>query len=285
MELIVSVNSKELDKYLKFTNSFIIGLRDFSINYFELDLESIKELLKKYCDINLFVAINKNIFNDDLKDLENNLIELSKLNIKGILFYDLSILSIVKRLDLKLDLVYNQGHLVTNYNIVEFYKTLGCKYAYLASDITANEMEEISNKVDINLMALFIGHVVISHSKRKLVSNFYQHIGKNNKNELNEITEKGKDNKYYVIQNKQGTNILTKEILNGTSAFINLKDKLKYGILDNNLISDDVFLDVLKLYKDNIDLNITDDELIKKVSDLIGDYDGFFYTKTIYKVK
>ena len=70
----------------------------------------------------MFVAINKNIFNDDLKDLENNLIELSKLNIKGILFYDLSILSIVKRLDLKLDLVYNQGHLVTNYNIVEFYK-------------------------------------------------------------------------------------------------------------------------------------------------------------------
>ena len=172
MKLLVSINDKELSKYMSFTDSFIIGLKDFSINYYELDINEIEELLNKYKNINLFISINKNIFNNDLLKLENNLIKLAKLNIKGILFYDLSILSIVKRLNLNLDLVYHQTHMVTNYNIVNFYKELGCKYAYLSTEITCCEMKEISEKTDIKLMALFIGHIIISHSKRKLVSNY-----------------------------------------------------------------------------------------------------------------
>ena len=285
LKLLISVNDKELSKYLNFTDSFIIGLKDFSINYYELDINEIEELLNKYKNINLFISINKNIFNNDLNNLEKNLIKLSKLNIKGILFYDLSILSIVKRLNLNLDLIYHQTHMVTNYNIVNFYKELGCKYAYLSTEITCDEMLEISSKTNINLIALFIGHIIISHSKRKLVSNFYEHIDKTNKNNINIIKEKNKDNKYYINENSKGTNILTYEILNGTRAFISLKDKLEYAVLDNNLIDDKVFLAVLKLYKDNLDGNINDDLFIKSVEKLIGNYDGFFYTKTIYKVK
>jgi len=285
LKLLISVNDKELSKYLNFTDSFIIGLKDFSINYYELDINEIEELLNKYKNINLFISINKNIFNNDLNNLEENLIKLSKLNIKGILFYDLSILSIVKRLNLNLDLIYHQTHMVTNYNIVNFYKELGCKYAYLSTEITCDEMLEISSKTNINLIALFIGHIIISHSKRKLVSNFYEHIDKTNKNNINIIKEKNKDNKYYINENNKGTNILTYEILNGTRAFISLKDKLEYAVLDNNLIDDKVFLAVLKLYKDNLDGNINDDLFIKSVEKLIGNYDGFFYTKTIYKVK
>jgi len=285
LKLLISVNDKELSKYLNFTDSFIIGLKDFSINYYELDINEIEELLNKYKNINLFISINKNIFNNDLNNLEENLIKLSKLNIKGILFYDLSILSIVKRLNLNLDLIYHQTHMVTNYNIVNFYKELGCKYAYLSTEITCDEMLEISSKTNINLIALFIGHIIISHSKRKLVSNFYEHIDKTNKNNINIIKEKNKDNKYYINENSKGTNILTYEILNGTRAFISLKDKLEYAVLDNNLIDDKVFLAVLKLYKDNLDGNINDDLFIKSVEKLIGNYDGFFYTKTIYKVK
>ena len=285
MELVVSINSKELDKYLKFTNSFIIGLSNYSINYYELTIEEIKNILKKYSNINLFIAINKNIFNEDLIILEKNLKELSKLKIKGILFYDLSVLSIVKRLKLNIDLVYNQDHLVTNYNIVNFYSDLGCKYSYLSSDITSLEMEEISSKTKVNLMALFIGHIVISHSKRKLVSNFYNHINKKNIETINMLSLKNEDSKYYVIENEIGTNVLTKEILNGSRAFVSLKEKLQYAILDNNLIDDKVFLLVLKLFKENLELKINDKEFVQKVTNLIGNYEGFFYTKTIYKVK
>ena len=285
MKLLIKPNTKELSKYLVFTDSFLIGLKNYSINYLELSLEEIEELLEKYSNINLFISINKNIFNKDLKLLEKYLIKLAKLNIKGILFYDISILSIVKRLNLNINLVLHQTHMVTNYNICNFYYDLGCSYACLSSEITAYEMEEILSKTNMKLMTYFICHIIISHSKRKLVSNYYQHINKDNKNKINVINEKNKDTKYYIIENNLGTNILTFDILNGTKAFISLKNKLEYGIFDNYLIDDSLFLKILENYKDNLDNKLSDDELIIKIENLIGNFEGFFFKKSIYKVK
>ncbi len=285
MELLVSLNKKELDDYLQFTNSFIIGLENYAVNYYEASLDDIEKMLAKYPGISLFVSINKNIFNKDLKDLEEKLISLSKLPIKGVLFYDLSVLEIVSRLKLKIDLGIHQTHLITNYNICEYYFEQGVKYGYLATEITALEMAEIKEKTKLKLMAYFVGHPIISHSKRKLVSNYYEYIKKKKTKDLNIINEKDKEQKYYIQETKLGTNVLTYDILNGTKAFLVLKDKLSYGILDNQLIPDDLFLKVLKLYKLNLDNSISDLELTSKVQELIGDKEGFFFLKTIYKVK
>ena len=71
MKLLVGLNKKDILDYLDYTNSFIIGLKGFSINYQEYSVEEIKELLGKYPNIEVFVSINKNIFNSDLKELEN----------------------------------------------------------------------------------------------------------------------------------------------------------------------------------------------------------------------
>lgn len=284
MKLLVNLTTKELDKYLEFTNSFIIGLKDYSVNYYELDCLEIEKLLDKYKDIELFVSINKNIFNFDLNDLKEKLIYLSNLNIKGILFYDLSVLNLVKKLNLNMDLCIHQTHMVTNYNICNYYFNKNVKYAYLSTEITKDEIEEISRKSDISLMTYLIGHVVVSHSKRKLLSNYYEYFKKNKKNDLNIMHEKNKETKYYIQENNLGTNILTYDVLNGTRAFLSLKDKVSYGILDTNLIDDLVFLEVLSLYKLNIDNKISDLDLIKKVEELIGSYEGFFFQKTIYKV-
>ena len=243
----------------------------------------IKEILDNY-DIELFVAINKNIFNGDLDLLKENLIELNKLKIKGILFYDLSVLNLVKSLNLNIDLCIHQTHMVTNYNICNYYLKKKVKYAYLATEITKDEIEEISLQSDINLMTYFIGHVIVSHSKRGLLSNYYEYFKKDKVNNLNIIKEKNKDTKYYVLENEIGTNILTYDILNGTRAFVDLKDKISYGILDSNLIDDFIFLQILSLYKLNLDNKISNQELIKKVEELIGSYEGFFFKKTIYKV-
>ena len=82
MKLLVGLNKKEFDDYLNYTNSFIIGLKDFSINYTEFSLDEIKKIKKDYPNIELFVSINKNIFNNDLQVLEKNLEELFYLFIK-----------------------------------------------------------------------------------------------------------------------------------------------------------------------------------------------------------
>ena len=108
MKLLVSLNNKNIDDYLNYTNSFILGLKDFSINYLEFDLNEIKELLNNYKNIEVFVSLNCNYFNKDLEELEKNIIELSKLPIKGIMFYDLAVLEIVKRNNLNVPLCWHQ---------------------------------------------------------------------------------------------------------------------------------------------------------------------------------
>ena len=68
------------------------------------------------------------------------IVELTKMNIKGLIFYDLSILNIVKELNLSIPLVIAQDHLITNYNICNYYHEKGVEYAYLSSDITKDEI-------------------------------------------------------------------------------------------------------------------------------------------------
>ena len=94
-----------------------------------------------------------------------------------------------------------------------------------------------------------------------------------------------KEEKYYIQETKQGTDILPFKVLNGTRAFLELKDTLEYAVLDSQLMDDEVFLEIVKLYALSRDNRITDLELIKKVETLIGNFEGLLFQKTIYKVK
>lgn len=284
MKLLISLKNRELSKFLEFTNSFLIGLKNYSINYFELDIDEIKELLEKYPEIELFISINKNIFNEDLNSLKEKLISISKLKIKGIMFYDLSVLNLVKKLNLNIDLIIHQNHLITNYNICNFYLKHQVKTAYLSTEITVSEIKEIKEKTNINLIAYLIGHPIITHSKRKLLSNYYNYLKKEPKL-FNIIKEKNQLDEYYIIENDLGTNILPVKVLNGTLAFLELKNILEYAVLDNNLIDDEIFLEIVKLYTKSLKQEITSKELVKQVEKLIGNYEGLLFNKTIYKVK
>ena len=135
MKILVGLNNRDILDYLNYTNSFIIGLKDFSINYQEYEIEEIKELKEKYPSIELFISLNKNIFDSDLDKLERVLNELNKLDIKGLLFYDLSVLSIVRRNNLNIPLVWGQEHMTTNYNTCNYYYEKGVEYVYLSSEI------------------------------------------------------------------------------------------------------------------------------------------------------
>ena len=285
MKLLVSLNNKNIEDYLNYTNSFILGLKDFSINYLEFDINEIKELLNNYKDIEVFVSLNCNYFNDDLKELEEKIIELSKINIKGILFYDLAVLEIVKRNNLKVDLCWHQEHMVNNYNTCNYYYDKGCNYAYLASDITTDEMIEISNKSKINLIAFFYGHPLISFSKRNLITNYFLFNKKNKEKEVYTITNKDSDG-YYILENNHGTEILTGNVLNGIMPFSKLKDKVSYGVLDEQFTDHDTFIKVLSIFKDLLDNKIDSEEANNKVYKLTGSKDTMFFDiKTIYKVK
>ena len=113
----------EINKTKELVNGFIIGIKDMCVNTnFCIDDLSI---LNEFKDKDIFICLNKNMHNGDLKRVEELLIELNNYPIKGVLFYDIGVLNIYNRLNLNYDLVWSQEHLTTNYNTINYWNSKG----------------------------------------------------------------------------------------------------------------------------------------------------------------
>ena len=118
-------------------SAFIVPVEGLSSNYeVSFSIDDIKKL--KSLDKEIFVSINKNIHNSELEFLESVLLEIEALNITGIIFYDIGVLNIKKRLSLKTPLVWAQEHLTTNYVTINYWQDKGCEYAVLVSLLEAD---------------------------------------------------------------------------------------------------------------------------------------------------
>ena len=260
----------------------LFGLKDLSINKPTLSLEELKNIKDK----NIFISIDKNIFNSDLPYLEKALQLIENLNLKGIFFYDLAVLSLSKRLNLKTKLIWNQDFLVTNYKTCNFYQKEGVKGAVL-SPLLPEEIEEIRNNTNLELYVNIFGHQLMAVSKRHLLTSYFNYINKENNQNIKFMKEK--TGTYPVIEEFYGTKFLTKDILNGIRYLNKLKEiKIDYVILDSILIENDTFSKILEYYKEAIYKDVTEERLLEmeqEINKIIPTGLEFFAKKTIYKVK
>lgn len=260
----------------------LFGLKDLSINKPTLSLEELKNIKDK----NIFISIDKNIFNSDLPYLEKALQLIENLNLKGIFFYDLAVLSLSKRLNLKTKLIWNQDFLVTNYKTCNFYQKEGVKGAVL-SPLLPEEIEEIRNNTNLELYVNIFGHQLMAVSKRHLLTSYFNYINKENNQNIKFMKEK--TGTYPVIEEFYGTKFLTKDILNGIRYLNKLKEiKIDYVILDSILIENDTFSKILEYYKEAIYKDVTEERLLEmeqEINKIIPTSLEFFAKKTIYKVK
>ncbi|MGN0992661.1 MAG: U32 family peptidase [Bacilli bacterium] len=264
--------------------SFLFGLKGLSTYENEITLEEIKNLKDK----EVFLAIDKNIFDSDLESLENNLKIIDNFNIKGILFYDLAVLNLAKKYNIKTPLIWNQNFLATNYKTCNFYQKEGVKGAVISSEITIEEIEEISKNTNLDLFLNIFGYRLMAISKRNLITNYFKYLGLENKSQINYMMQK--DEKYPVIESKIGTKFYTKDILNGIKYINRLKkSNIKYIILDDNLIDENIFKEVADIYEETVKKDFTDKQLLEKeneIKKLLSNTSTLFLDKkTIYKVK
>ncbi|MBP5683777.1 MAG: U32 family peptidase, partial [Bacilli bacterium] len=159
----------------------------------------------------------------------------------------------------------------------------GVKYAYLASEITYQEMMEIKEKSKISLMALVLGHPIVSHSRRHLLSSYFTNYNRKMKRDTYKIVGKNKEDvgEYYIREKDHGTSILYGNILNGTKYLNRLSNTLEYAILDEQLIDHDLFIKLLGLCQ----RVLNNEDVFENIKELIGEDTLFFERKTIYKVK
>lgn len=292
MQILMKPSKKDIHFYKKLgIKNYLFSLKDYSVesaNYFTIS--DIKEIKKRYPDIHLFISMNKNIVNRELESLKDVLIELDKIGIDAVLFYDQSILSLKEKLNLKLDLVWAQTHMVTNYNTCNYYYQNHVKYALLSKEITLEEMIEIKEKSPIKTIVSLVVTPSVATSKRKLLSNYYQDLGKSPKSQL-VIHEKVSGDDYLVEENKDAVTFYKKGILNGCEVLGELIDhNIDYVLLNSDFIDSSVFTKAVENIANFIEKyeDLTEEEketFICKQKELLGEDTGFFFKKTIYKVK
>ena len=271
--IILEVNKKCAPAHL-------FGIKGLSISD---NLISIEEFLKQD-NKEAFIALDKNMFNSDLKFLEEVLIKLSKEKIKGVFFYDISVLSIVKRLNLDINLIWAGDFLTTNYKTIDFYKKDGVKGLSISNLLTIDEICEIIEKVQVKTFVNIFGYQLVAVSKRNLISNYFEYIDEEKSNDIHTMIERGKE--YKTKEDEYGTKIYSNYILNGIKYLKRLKDSgVDYIILNDFDVDKKIFSKVLSIYEKALDFKDDLDILDKEINSLIETETGFFDKKTIYRVK
>lgn len=280
MKLLVEPMNKE---NLEFNcDGLILAIKDYAVEsntYFTLD--EIKNISDSF-NGEIFVKLNKNLMNDDIPFVKDILVQLDKMNINGVFFYDLAVLELKRELNLNIDLVWNQTHMVNNYKTCNYYYSKGVKYALLGKEITLDEILEIINLSDITSMVEVVSKPSVAFSKRKLVTNYYKDMGIDGSKEII-VNEKVSNLNFDIKEDSNGTVFFLDLITNGTSIIRDLYDNgcsyiimREYGI-DNfrELVND-----TMKYIKDSC----SDLSYVLKYKKL-GDSTNFFFKKTIYRVK
>lgn len=283
MKLLVMPSSiKQIKDLNDSIDGVIVGLNKLCIN---MPVNYTKEEIFEIIDIcidnkkEIFISLNKNMFNSDLDYLKEILIELDKKEITGIMYYDIAIVNIKDELKLKTPLVWNQEHLTTNYLTSNYWYDFGAKYTYLSSEITIDEINEISDKVLSKTMINIFGYLPMFVSRRHLVKNYLETFNLNDSSKINYIEKEG--NKYQIIDTNDGTVAYSAHVLNGITEVLNTK--ADYMVLNSFSIDDDKFKEVVNMFKTvNKD---NQDKYKEQIDSMFKTNLGFLYKETIYKVK
>ena len=152
-KILIPDNYEQINNSIDFIDGYIIGIKGFSVDtFYNIDIDNINNLKNIISKKEVFISLNKNIENSDLDELKNILIQLKDYNIAGVLYSDVCFINLKKELNLNYPLVWNQEHLTTNYQTINYWYSKGVDIAYLSSDITNKDILQIANQVKAKLM-------------------------------------------------------------------------------------------------------------------------------------
>ena len=278
MILIMPDNINQIEDNSKYYDGVILSIDKFSVNSrYTLSINEIKEIIKIIPDKEVFISINKNIENNELDELESILLGLNDLNIKGVLYSDVALVTYKDKLNY--DLVWAQEHLVTNYETINYWHDLGVNYAYLSSDLNINEISIITKNTDVKLMTNIFGYQSMFVSKRHIVKNYLNNF---NIKDNSKIKKKKKEGKTYPIIDSNYTYVFANNIFNGIKEYYNMD--VEYYVVNGFLIDNEKLAKVLTIIGNITKENVEDSSL--QVMDIFTNIDtGFLYKDVVSKVK
>lgn len=268
MKTVAIVKSFEQAKDIcDLVDAYILPIKDYSINFqnvFCLDeVEKFKVLNRE-----IFLCMNKNIHNNEVDGLREVLTQIPKMGINGIIYYDIAFVNLKSELDLDIDFIWAQEHMVTNYGTINYWHDKGIRYAYLSSELTKEEITEIIKNSHSKLFMNVFGYIPMFTSRRHLVKNYLDYFNLESENINRRIYKE--DKHYPIYDGVYGTTVYSDYILNILNEDLS---ELDYIVFNSLMISDSDFKEVLYNYKNN-------------VSEYKFPFNsGFLYKNVVYRVK
>lgn len=278
MIMIMPDNKNQIMDNIDLYDGLILSLDKYSVNSrYTLSLDEIKDIITKLDNKDIFISINKNIENNELDDLEKILLELNSLNIKGVLYSDVALLTYKELLNY--DLVWANDHLVTNYETINYWNSFGVKCAYLSSGLNINEINSITKESKCRLFVNLFGYQSMFVSKRHIVKNYLDNFNINSNSDVYFMKKEGKT---YPIIDKDYTYAYSNNIYNGIKEYFNIK--CEYYVVNGFLIDNTNFTKILSIIG-NLSLENVEDSALQ-INDIFTNIDtGFLYQNVVSKVK
>lgn len=241
MEILITLTQK--DNLIEYTNErfdgFIIGsLFSMKFNYSFEEMLDIYERVKQH-GFKVYISIDTFINESDIKDLYLYLERLNGLQISGIYFNDLAVIEVAKSYGMESLLIFDGGQILTNSLDIESYLSLGINSAVIAREVTMEETLSIIKNCPKKLDMQIYGHVRLSTSKRRFVTNYFKQIKKNfsPKNLTNlSLVEEQRDYRLPIMEGEYGTTIYSDFIVETIEEFPYLYKVIKRGIIDDSYI-------------------------------------------------
>lgn len=278
-KLLIIPSNTNIENTIEYTDGYLFGIRNMSVNMpCYIDLEELKKI-NKICLKNkkeLFISLNKNFYSKELEELKRILKEIDKLNIKGIFYADTALVNLKLDNFFETELVWSQEHLTTNFETINYWNKYGVNYTYVSSDVTLDEINEISLNSNSKLIVPIFGYFPIFTSKRHLVKNYLDAFKLVDDSKINYMKKESK--KYPIVDNNDGTVVYSNNILNGYNEYKNFKN-IDYVTLNSFNIEENTFNKIVKYYKEK---KVTEEDFEKLLKNLDK---GFLYKETIYRVK
>ncbi|EIS6477749.1 U32 family peptidase [Staphylococcus pseudintermedius] len=146
------------------------GLRSNADNFTMDEIREGVEFANRY-GAKIYVTTNIIAHDENMEGLDDYLEQLEATGATGIIVTDPLIIETCKRVAPKLEIHLSTQQSLSNYKAVEYWKEEGLDRVVLARETGAMEMQEIKDKVDIEIEAFIHGAMCIAYSGRCTLSN------------------------------------------------------------------------------------------------------------------
>jgi U32 family peptidase len=146
------------------------GLRSNADNF---TFEEMKEGVEFATQYGARIYVTTNIFahNENISGLDDYLIGLQTAGVAGIIVADPLIIEACKKVAPKLEIHLSTQQSLSNWKAVQYWKEEGLERVVLARETSAEEIQEMKEKVDIEIETFIHGAMCIAYSGRCTLSN------------------------------------------------------------------------------------------------------------------